>query len=165
VYFQAVDALDNALRREAIGSNRAGFAANSILERDILRAVRSADPKRRAPSRRPNGIWAAGLLSAAAATAVVALWPGPGHPVDSTNRQASGLAAEDAAVIIRTVETLSTEFVDSVIPAAGGLVAENPLQRELSSVYSDMRSALDFLALNFLPDTRVEPARQPASRI
>jgi hypothetical protein len=69
------------------------------------------------------------------------------------------IAATEAAVIVDAVETFSNRLVDSVIPSAGKLVAQNPLQEEIGSVYSDMRSALDFLALNFLPasTTRAEP--------
>jgi hypothetical protein len=59
--------------------------------------------------------------------------------------------AEQTAAILETVETLSTQLMESVIPRAGGIVSTNPLQEELGLVYSDMRSALDFLALNFLP--------------
>jgi hypothetical protein len=48
-------------------------------------------------------------------------------------------------------EPISDWVFNQVVPPAGTLVANNPLQHELNSVYSDAHSALDFLALNFLP--------------
>jgi hypothetical protein len=71
----------------------------------------------------------------------------PGQPREGIE----AVAANESAVILSTVEAMSTQLVDTVIPAAGEFVAHNPLQEELGLVYSDVRSALDFLALNFLP--------------
>jgi hypothetical protein len=105
------------------------------------------------------------MLGGLAATAVLAaivistnLRPRFGGPATTNLTTADG-----TAVLVSAVQSLSTGLVDSVIPSAGALVAENPLQRELGSVYSDVRSALDFLALNFLP-TATQPATTAPSR-
>jgi hypothetical protein len=43
-------------------------------------------------------------------------------------------------------------------PAAGALLAADPLQQEADAVVADARSALGFLALNFLPAGVTVPA-------
>jgi hypothetical protein len=58
-------------------------------------------------------------------------------------------------------KSISTLWQNSVVPKAQTLVVDNPLQHELDSVYSDTRSALNFLALNFLPTTPATPTLQP----
>jgi hypothetical protein len=55
------------------------------------------------------------------------------------------------AGIVSDVEQLRIRFMNSVEPAATKLAAQNPLTQELNSVQADARSALGFLALNFLP--------------
>lgn len=158
-YFQAADSLERALRRDAIIANGNGLVATSSLEQNILRAIRTSDSNvRRARPGISKAAWIGGAISAAAAAAVIAIWPGAEPGSDSQPRIAGTSSAEDAAAIISTVEALSTELVASVLPTAGAIVAENPLQRELGSVYSDLRSALDFLALNFLPTVSAAPS-------
>jgi hypothetical protein len=65
----------------------------------------------------------------------------------------------DALVMAKSISTL---WQNSVAPSAQTLVADNPLQHELDSVYSDTRSALNFLALNFLPTFPATSTLQPA---
>jgi hypothetical protein len=165
-YFQAADSLERTLRRDAIVANGHGLVATPALEQNILRAIRTSDSN--VPRARPGiskAAWIGGAISAAAAAAVIAIWPGAEPGSNSRPRIASASSAEDAAAIISTVEALSTELVASVLPTAGAIVAENPLQRELGSVYSDMRSALDFLALNFLPTSQAEQLEERGRRI
>ena len=160
-YFEARNKLDQALRRDALVAGADPLVADRDFEREILRAVRSFTPNRERAI--PIGVWLGGGLGAVAAFVAFLAVSNPDR------LRKGGLAetstAEETAVILNTVETLSTQFVESVIPAAGGLASQNPLQRELGSVYSDVRSALDFLALNFLPTARIEAPPQPARRI
>jgi hypothetical protein len=162
VCFAAAGDLESALRRDAAPSRSDPVSSNPTFEQQILRAVRnsSADPAR-VRSSNATRIWALGGMCTAVAAVAVVLSLRPDASREQHARNASAAPTDDAAVIIRTVESLSTEFVTSVIPSAGKLAVHNPLQEELGSVYSDMRSALDFLALNFLPATPVPSAPPP----
>lgn len=147
-FFAASRSLESALRREAgrrLSEPSAGF------EQRLLNAVRRAEaaPAREEAVRRSSGLWVAGAALAAVACGVFVLQRGPGGA--GTPEVAGGVAAGDAAVIADAVKSLSDRLVDSVIPSAGAMVADNPLQRELDSLQTDARSALRFLAMNFLP--------------
>jgi anti-sigma factor RsiW len=164
-YFAASQSWEDALRRDATDVIAETLTTSAALEQNILRAVRLS-AMRPENSRRffPGRTWAVGALGAiAAAMAVVAAFVtlNPGSTPGMQPRLAEASTAEEAAVIIDTVETLSSELVESVIPSASQMVSKNPLQQELGMVYSDMRSALDFLKLNFLPSvpTNSEPVR------
>jgi hypothetical protein len=162
-YFRANAALDRALRTEAEESLRVTPAPSGNLEWQIMQAVRTAGrtpTPRRTRSSEWRGLWTMGGFTAAVAV-VAALVTLNRHPHSATAREDLANVtptAADAQVIVQAVESLSNRFVDSVIPSAGELVAENPLQQELGSVYSDVRSALDFLALNFLPTSASSPS-------
>lgn len=156
-YFRAANSLEHQLRRDAGRAPRADVFPDA-LERRIVQAVRQS-ASRPAPARwrEWGGTWGVGGLAAAAVVvAMIVLVRGPqsgtGDEIARSN------TADDAAVILETVGSISTGLADSVIPSAGMLVAQNPLQQELGSVYSDVRSALDFLALNFLPSANQKPA-------
>ncbi len=120
----------------------------------------AAEPAPREDSRSP---WIRGLaLTSVAAVAALVFtrtsWLDRGQ-------DANHLAREDAALLVDAVESFSHRLTDSVIPSAGQLVKTNPLQDELGSVYADMRSAIDFLALNFLPSsTRTAAIDVPSTR-
>ena len=139
----------------------AGRAARSVPAG--TRAVREAAAEPSEPARPTFGrLWTLGGLAATGALAALLISANLRPRVDE-HGPANLTTADGAAVVVSAVQSLSSGLVDSVIPSAGELVAENPLQRELGSVYSDVRSALDFLALNFLPTTP-EPATVPPSR-
>ncbi len=168
-YFVTAHSLEKTLRRDAPQVSAEAFTASPALERNILRAVRiSATSPVNSRRALPIRAWAIGAFGAVATVvAVVAAFITLDR--DSTSRVQPRLAeaptAEEAAVIIDTVETLSSELVESVIPSAGQLVSKNPLQQELGLVYSDMRSALDFLKLNFLPTVPANAEPAQAQRI
>lgn len=159
-YFRAHVQFDHALRRDAEESVRTAPAFSGNLEWRIMQAVQTGaqtSPRRRASG--PRGLWTIGALTAAVAV-VVTMVSLNRQPSSSTAREDvanSTPTAADAQVIVQAVESLSNRLVDSVIPSAGELVADNPLQQELGSMYSDVRSALDFLALNFLPSSAATP--------
>ena len=149
-YFRGAESMENALRRDAL---RAGhtITPSPTLEADILRAVRISSPAPAPRSSHRYGTWVASGLTAAVAIIVGVFTP---------RREPSPVVSQaDAKAIARAVETISSRWVDTIIPTAGELVGENPLQRELGFVYSDVRSALDFLALNFSPTTSTVPAQ------
>jgi hypothetical protein len=164
-YYRAGSALENALRLEARQMAETGNVARDY-ERRLLQAIRdsrrSAEPARRASW---NPGWATGGLASAAALAVAAFFLGRDTAPPARDDLPGPLAAADAELIVETVESLSNQFVDTVIPSAGKAVAVNPLQQEIGLVYSDMRSALDFLALNFLPSVPSAPSSPPTRTI
>jgi hypothetical protein len=161
-FFRPADHLDLELRREAAVQRRAASEPSTELERSIMRAVRDErDAARPAAARRssPAPWWAMGVV-AAAAVAVMVYFQRP-----ATSSPDHAATPDDAVAVVDAVENFSAKITDTVIPATGALVANNPLQRELGSVYSDARSALNFLALNFLPNATGAAAGKPASAI
>jgi hypothetical protein len=69
-------------------------------------------------------------------------------------------------MLVNDVDALRSRLLASVEPTAKTLAEQNPLTQELDSVQADARSALGFLALNFLPSdsaqqfkAQVEPTR------
>jgi hypothetical protein len=158
-YYQAAERLEGALRREAFASRPAISSAPDALERSILRAVRESTVAP-APRRSWQGAWAVG--AAAAVAVVAAVWmQRPAAPADSFADIPPPSPAE-AAAFLNAVENLSARLTQRVIPSAGAMVANNPMRQELGSVYADARSALDFLALNFLP---TPPQRAAAATV
>ena len=165
-YFAASRSLEETLRRDAPDISSEAFATSGALEQNILRAVRISARKPENSRRSfPGRTWTVGALGAIAAVVAVFVTLDRNSTSRVETRLVESSTAEDAAVIIDTVETLSSELVDSVIPSAGMLVSKNPLQQELGLVYSDMRSALDFLKLNFLPTTPANAEPAQAQRI
>ena len=143
-YFAATDALDLALRRSAPARAAATPEPSTGFEQRLLNAVRApAAPK---PSHASHLGWAA----ATALTAVVAV---------ALFRPSGGSASKpteaEVAMLTAAVSNASRGLVEKVIPTTGALVADNPLQREFGAIYADARSAVGFLAMNFLP---VQPA-------
>lgn len=142
-YFQSSGALDAALRRDAGEWSQAMPAPSVGFERRILNAVTAA-PAATERHRPWRGAWAV-----AAALAVVAAI-GFFRPVSGPTREAS---QADVAMLTDAVQAVSRGLVETVIPSTGALVADNSLQREFSAIYADARSALGFLAMNFLPSS------------
>jgi hypothetical protein len=153
-FFRAGDELESALRRDAV---RYAPVPPEGIERRIMQAIDRSTRTAR-PARSPRALILAG--SAVAAVALIAFFvkyqafPGSGGTATPPTVQVN-----DALVVAQSISTL---WQKSVVPSAQTLVVDNPLQHELDSVYSDTRSALDFLALNFLPTSPTTPSLQPA---
>lgn len=164
-HFAANAAWEEALRHDARRARETSPAASATLERRILQAAKNAAKRKPArPFTWHRGLAIASMSAAAAAAAIaisVSLQRPSAPPVDS---HPPGTAA-DAALIVDAVENISNQFVDEVLPSAGALVAQNPLQQEIGAVYSDLRSAIDFLALNFLPSAESNPESRPTRTI
>lgn len=150
-YFAARSGLETELRRTAPATRT---AAPDDLERSIMAAIhrsRVPEPEPRRP--RPWGAFAA----YGTAVAVIAL--GAVYFQRAKEPATREIAAADAQAIVESVTSISTDFSQRVLPTAGALVTDNPLQTEATAVYQSARSALDFLALNFLPGA-VEPEKR-----
>ena len=153
-YFHAGDELESALRRDAA---RFAPVPPEGLERRIMQTVERSTRTAR-PARSPLALILAG--SVVAAVALIALFvKNPAFPRHGGSTTNQTVQMNDALVVAKSISTL---WQNSVVPSAQTLLADNPLQHELDSVYSDTRSALNFLALNFLPTTQATPTLQPA---
>lgn len=160
-FFRPAEHLDLELRRTAAVQRQAATEPSTDLERSILRAVReerAAGRPATAEKRSPSPLWTLGAVAAAAVVTMVYFQ----RPAPSSDRAA---LPDDAVAVVDAMENLSVKITDTVIPATGAMVANNPLQRELGSVYSDARSALNFLALNFLPSATVVSTGKLSSAI
>jgi hypothetical protein len=154
-YFQASAQLGAALRRDAV---RFAPPPPAGLERGIMQAIQAAMPSsemartRSRPASTHAGWWA-GISVAVAA--VMALAVGLMHPPTSNPAQpnpSAGISvAENPAATTPTEESTVERLWNTFVPPAQKIATAEPLQDELDAVYSDTRSAIDFLALNFLP--------------
>jgi hypothetical protein len=161
-HFAATATLETALRSRV----PARSAAPANLESNILRAVRAAEAAPApAASRSRRSPWPAiGLAGATAAAAAFAFLKLPQKAEPELAPESSAVVAAnaaDATALLSSVGQFSERLADKVIPNAGAVIASNPLQDEFSAVYADARSALDFLALNFLPRTTASSASIP----
>lgn len=155
-YFAASAELQARLTRTKAA---APAAVPADLERGILRAVASAraeeaaaGPAQRRPAPAHLARWLTGGGIAIAAAAAVAMMmssrdarvPSP-HP--------TSLGSDDVTALIDSAAKLSDQWWNTVVPSASTALQKNPLQQEAASMYAAAQSALDFLALNFLPPT------------
>jgi hypothetical protein len=138
-------ALENELRRQAAairpeapsGLNaRIGFAVASMGKDAPLAA------RRRGLS--GTALWWGGI-GAAAAAAVALLFALRPAPAQFDSRA-------EAAALAQEMRGLPWQILSSVQPAAAALQKE-PLHEEATALATDARSALGFLAYNFLPAT------------
>jgi hypothetical protein len=161
-YFRADDVLVNALRRDTFRETQ---PSSEGLASRIALSVRQYTP-------RPRKSYAAVWTSLAGATAVVALsffivrQNSPQRLGSSENLAATDIRPADVANLVANVDSLRIRLLDSVEPTAEKIATQNPLTQELNSVQADARSALGFLAMNFLPsdsarsvEFRVDPTR------
>lgn len=153
-YFASCHDLDSALRGDAVQQRQEVPAG---LESRIIRAVNASTVPAARPTRTQTGLLVFAGAAAAVAFAVVQFGPRffPGHP-----------AADPAVVALvastdEAVPPMPTWLANP--PSARELLEKNPLQKEVDCVYSDARSAVNFLAKNFLPNTP-EPANGRSPR-
>lgn len=117
----------------------------------ITQAVRQAEPKR--PARHDRRLETFALLAGAAATIVLCLHlvrqqAAPRRDVRTPNVATS---TADLGALVAGVDSLRTQLFATVAPTTRILTTEDPLSQEIASVQADARTALGFLALNFLP--------------
>lgn len=96
----------------------------------------------------------AGLVTSACAVALVVTW----HIRTEAQR-----TREDISFLVETVQALPARIASTDLPVTGTINVAAPLTREIESVRADARSALDFLAANFLPSSLVDAASVPAA--
>jgi hypothetical protein len=163
-YYRNADSFSEQLRATA---PRSPQPVSDELATRIARAVRQSAPAARAPRRTRVLETFAALGTAAAIFAFgIHLVRQNSAPQQSTKDQTIVMNASDLNALVAGVDSLRTRLLDSVEPAAEALTSQNPLNQEIASVQADARSALGFLALNFLPsasaqqiESRIDPTR------
>jgi hypothetical protein len=140
-YFRNVGQFESALRRDA-RVQRAPVPAG--LDSRILRAL---SQETSAPRHRPAVFPTFALGTAGVACVAVAAWFlwGTGQRQDHF-----------ATVRSPTNAPAAVASLDALTPSVQSVVSEGSLQNEVTSVYADARSAVHFLALNFLPTTTAD---------
>ena len=153
-FFGACDELDHALRRAAAREWR---DAPPALEQNILRAVRlSAPPATRGFRAAPFAL--AGATAGALLAAVVFLQRTP----PAARRSHVVAASVDPAMLAAAREFIAAvpaNLFGQMRPEAQAILQQDPLQDEVEAVKSDARTAVRFLARNFLPMPPDEPSR------
>ena len=154
-FFGACDELDHALKRAAAREWR---DAPPALEQNILRAVR-----RSAPVQEPRGFRAAPFaLAGAAACAVLAAVVFVQRTPPAVGRSHAVAASIDPAMLAAAREFMAAvpgDLFAQMQPRAQAILQQDPLQDEVEAVKSGARSAVRFLARNFLPTPPDEPSR------
>jgi hypothetical protein len=79
-------------------------------------------------------------------------------------RPAAETASPEIRTVVATIRLLPQHYRETIAPSAARLAQADPLARELGCVEADARSALSFLAANFLPSTRAEDLPGPTDR-
>jgi hypothetical protein len=150
--------LEHALRDEA---PRISQTPPAGLEQRIAVAIRA--PVTQSMRRSPFPALVAGI-SAAAALVLLGLWmfaPARGPEAPRQGGIANDLTAPAGFATPLFIDRLWNTLPDS----AETLLDRNPLRKEADAVYADARSAVQFLALNFLPTTPLPPpSRDDSSR-
>ncbi len=159
-YFARSTTLEATLRSGSVALCEAPAAG---LDRRIISAVhRSARPARRAGARFPGGVMAWGGAVAVVALAAVLVQR------QSPSNHGMTLPLAVAPTAESYAENADADTVWSRLqPDAKALLEGEPLQREVDAFFADARSALGFLALNFLPsrpDEAANGAEPPAQR-
>jgi hypothetical protein len=164
-YFAAADQFDAQLRRGSLRTP--AHAVPADLEARIFRAIEptfsSARSLRR--SSRPRLFWFAVAAASSVAAAVLVIQlrePETPATVNLANENAATKKLPGNTDPSSPLEPLPAPVWSSLIPSVATLTEENPLRREIDAVESDTRSALRFLARNFLPSS-VEIGAAPAS--
>lgn len=154
-YFLASHQLDTVLRENSFSVQ---VEMPSNLEHRVMRAVHSYAPLTPA-SRQPSRVFSYALAGSAAALAVVTIayfYSGAhSHPSPASEY------AADVAQVVASVRAFPANLTQK-IQAPAQRLNENPLQREVQNVYSDAESALNFLAVNFLPGSSAQSETQLA---
>jgi len=170
-YFAAGSNLEASLRRATAAQSQRIPAG---LEQGIIRAVNQSNLAPRRPAR--PAAWFA--LAAVAASLALAIWilprsvsPRRVPEVASLPTPTQTLTQTPTPVLVpgtpgpalaASEEVLPGHILNSLVAGSDALVQTNPVQDEVDSVSADTKSALHFLAVNFLPDHPKKAADEEA---
>ncbi len=150
-FYAAEASFERTLRQDAV---RQFEQAPAGLEQSILRSVREARVVAPEPRRSSRTLLFSGAAIAAAAVAAVAvLQTGPVVP-DAGSAPRTAMGTTTPAPNAEPGNASLTELATPVKQA----IADSSLQSEVDLVYADARTAVRFLAANFLPTGSSTPA-------
>jgi hypothetical protein len=151
-YFVAVRDLERDLQR---AGGRPAEPAPAGLEQRLFAAIEPAVARRdvRSAWRRSVALVAAGVAVIVAAVVGVGHFETASRPDEAmaVERSVPETALPSEATALAAIARLPDNLWTAVGPRAETLTQGNPLQREIAAVQADTRSALRFLARNFLP--------------
>jgi hypothetical protein len=154
-FFSGGEVLEQTLRRDA-ASQRA--VAPAMLEQKFLHAVHRSV----APAPRSFGRPLFSVIAAAAALAVAFIALRPTTPMSPTGTapvaKAPGSVDDATQALNDIIKLVPTNFFTEMRPQAEAILQQDPLQEELDSVSTSARSAVRFLAKNFLTSDAQESA-------
>ncbi len=139
-YFAAADQLTSALRRDAVAERHAAPAGFDLR---VLQAIHHEA----APRRRERHVGRLAFAVAGVAAAVVLALV----PLRQPPRQTASVVAVNSAALAPQLDA-AMNALPALDASVASVLKKEPLQQEVQSVYADARSAVRFLALNFLPD-------------
>lgn len=149
-FFSSVDQLQLHLRHSA----RPLSTPPSGLENRILHALdRSEALAIRKPQHR---LFTTSVALCVVVFSVAALWRLNLVPFLGPNANTAGEYATEVAALIAAVRAMPSDLRVKIEEPTAQLVQKNSLGREVENVYSDAKSALDFLSANFLPASAPE---------
>jgi len=160
-FFSAGNELELALKRDAAREWR---DAPTGLEQQILRAVDRAAPAPAARGSRTGWLSLAGATACAVVAALVYQQQTQpiALPATAPARATAVASTADPAMVTvarQIVAAVPTDLFVQMQPQAEALLRQDPLQNEVDAVKSDARTAVRFLARNFLPAPADEPSR------
>lgn len=139
-FFSLGDELESFLRRDAAVAR---VAPSPMLEQKILHAVhRSA-----APERRRSLLPLYSLVGAAAAVAVVFVTLRPTPQAEP----ALNPVEEGKQALAQVMQFVPKELFTEMKPQAEAILSQDPVQSEIEGLRTNAKSAVQFLAKNFLP--------------
>ncbi len=144
-FFHSIDQLTGALQQSAA---REAVAVPTTLEARIIHAVRASA---QTSERRRSRAWTFAFAGGAAALVGVSIWSLSLRQVFGPRPDFAHEYANDVAELVTAVRALPSQLRSTLEVPAVEITQNSPLEREAQGVVSDARSALDFLALNFLP--------------
>ena len=100
------------------------------------------------------------MLTAAAASVAVAVFLLPRQPAS----QKPGVIASTQAEEPINVAYAPKHIWNSLMTGSDALVEKNPVQDEVDAVYSDTKSAIRFLAMNFIPSDPKKSAEEEGEK-
>lgn len=161
-FYAANDEFDALLKADA----RRSAAAPAGLENAIIAGFRQSSPRQeraieRRRSRSPMFAFAGAAMVAAALA--VAFTLSLNKPKPKNDLVESGATPEDVQQTLEAARGASQTLWASVKPSAEVLKEADPLNHELNSVFSDARNAVNFLALNFVPNASGKNSRDESN--